>query len=100
MSNMSYCMFHNTNIDMQDCLNAFSEIDDAASEREWVMAHGSDEDKAEFEENYGTEIGLSDSEARAAVRMFEAVLGFAQDMGWCENVDYDEIEKSIAIRTA
>ena len=32
MSNMSYCRFHNTNIDMQDCIEALTERDISSQE--------------------------------------------------------------------
>lgn len=48
MSNMSYCRFHNTNMDLQDCNYALEEA---------------------LNENQG--MGLSDMELRAAREMYE-----------------------------
>lgn len=60
MANMSYCRFHNTNLDMQDCIDALYE---------------------------GTR--LSDDEFIACKNMFENVLEFFEDYDICE-VDWDE----------
>ena len=60
MANMSYCKFHNTNIDMRDCINALYD---------------------------GKE--LSDDEAIACKNMFESVLEFFEEHDVCE-VDWDE----------
>ena len=60
MANMSYCRFHNTNLDMRDCIDAL----------------------------YDGE-ALSDGEFIACRNMFEGVLKFYEGNDVCE-VDWDE----------
>ena len=60
MANMSYCRFHNTNLDMNDCIYAL---------------HDGEE--------------LSDDEFNACRDMFENVLEFLESNDVCE-VDWDE----------
>ena len=60
MANMSYCRFHNTNLDMRDCIGAL----------------------------YDGE-ALSDNEFKACRNMFENVLEFFESNDVCE-VDWDE----------
>ena len=60
MANMSYCRFHNTNMDMNDCLEALYDND-----------------------------GLSSDEYIACKNMFENVLEFFEGNDVCE-VDWDE----------
>ena len=60
MANMSYCRFHNTNIDMCDCIDALYDEEE-----------------------------LSDSEAIACKNMFENVLEFFEEHDVCE-VNWDE----------
>ena len=60
MANMSYCRFHNTNMDVDDCIEALYE---------------------------GTK--LSDDEFIACKNMFENVLEFFEEHDVCE-VDWDE----------
>lgn len=60
MANMSYCRFHNTNIDMRDCIDALYD-----------------------------EEALSDDEFIACKNMFESVLEFFEDYDVCK-VDWDE----------
>lgn len=66
MANMSYCRFHNTNIDMNDCLEA---IWDGET--------------------------LSDSEFIACKNMFNNILEFFEDYDIAE-VDWDEFYKWLA----
>ena len=66
MANMSYCRFHNTNIDMNDCLEA---IWDGET--------------------------LSDSEFIACKNMFNNILEFFEDYDIAE-VDWDEFNKWLA----
>lgn len=60
MANMSYCRFHNTNLDMNDCIEALYDND-----------------------------GLSSDEFIACKNMFENVLEFFEGNDVCE-VDWDE----------
>lgn len=60
MANMSYCRFHNTNLDMRDCIEALYDND-----------------------------GLSSDEFIACKNMFENVLEFFEGYDVCE-VDWDE----------
>ena len=60
MANMSYCRFHNTSMDMEDCIDAL----------------------------YGNE-ELSDDEFVACKNMFESILEFFEGYDVCE-VDWDE----------
>lgn len=59
MANMSYCRFHNTNLDMRDCIDALYE---------------------------GAE--LSDDEFKACKNMFGNILKFFEDYDVCE-VDWE-----------
>lgn len=60
MANMSYCRFHNTNMDVNDCIEALYE-----------------------------ETKLSDDEYISCKNMFENVLEFFEENDVCE-VDWDE----------
>ena len=60
MANMSYCRFHNTNMDVNDCIEALYE-----------------------------ETKLSDDEFIACKNMFENVLEFFEEHDVCE-VNWDE----------
>lgn len=60
MANMSYCRFHNTNLDVNDCIEALYE-----------------------------ETKLSDDEFIACKNMFNNILEFFEDYDVCE-VDWDE----------
>ena len=62
MSNMSYCRFHNTKIDMQDCLYAIEEREN-----------------------------LSDREYRAARSMFLSILEFFIEADIIEDYDDDAL---------
>lgn len=66
MANMSYCRFHNTNIDMRDCIDALYE-----------------------------ETKLSNDEFIACKNMFENVLEFFEGYDICE-VDWDEFNNWLA----
>lgn len=63
MSNMSYCRFHNTRLDLQDCLDAIS--DD------------------------GT---ISKEEARAGRHLFDDFLSFCRDNGIIESFDAETVD--------
>lgn len=63
MANMSYCRFHNTNMDMRDCINALYDGEE-----------------------------LSDDEAIACKNMFESILEFFEENDVCE-VDWDEFNE-------
>ena len=60
MANMSYCRFHNTNLDMRGCIDALYDGEE-----------------------------LSDDEFKACKSMFENVLEFLEDNNICE-VYWDE----------
>lgn len=64
MSNMSYCRFHNTRIDLKDCLEA--------------LRHGSIESKEEL---------------RNAISMFEMFLEFCKYEGIIEEFDEEAIQE-------
>ena len=65
MANMSYCRFHNTCIDMEDCIDALVDGD-----------------------------ALSEDELTACKNMFTDVLEFFEDYDICE-VEWDEFNKWI-----
>lgn len=66
MSNMSYCRFHNTNIDMQDCIEALTERDISSQE-----------------------------EKRSAKNLLISILDFCEEEGIIEGYDQQTIEKII-----
>lgn len=63
MANMSYCRFHNTRLDLEDCLDAIRE-----------------------------EKPLSSSEARAGRHLFDDFLSFCVDQGIIDSFDSEEVE--------
>jgi hypothetical protein len=64
MSNMSYCRFHNTKMDLEDCLDALRDE--------------------------GIE---SKSELNKGIRMFEMFLEFCEDEGIIENFDKEIVKE-------
>lgn len=66
MSNMSHCRFNNTQIDLEECLNAIEE--------------------QKIESLY---------EANKAKRMFEQFLGYCQDQGIIDGYDEDIVNEII-----
>lgn len=66
MANMSYCRFHNTRIDMMDCINAIEE-EESISEEELVQCK----------------------------KMFEHVLGYFEDECIIEEMNWDGFEEWI-----
>ena len=66
MSNMSYCRFHNTNLDLRDAIDAFEEL----AENEGVNEYGE---------------SLSTNEARALINLF------TQAQEWVNSYDIDEV---------
>ena len=68
MSSMSYCMFHNTSLDLRDAINAFEEL---------VESEGVDEDG----------YPLSSNEAQALIDLF------VQAQEWINSYDVDDIEQ-------
>ena len=64
--NMSYCRWYNTNIDVQDCFDAFENFDD------------------EYDE-------MSDEEVRAAKRMIKAMCEFLYEREVIEEYDYTRL---------
>lgn len=63
MANMSYCRFHNTKLDMEDCLDAIRD-----------------------------EKHLSAEEARAGRQMMEDILEFCRDYGIIDTYDSNAVE--------
>lgn len=63
MANMSYCRFHNTRLDMEDCLEALRD-----------------------------EKRLSPSEARAGRNLFDDFLSFCVDQGIIDGFDGETVE--------
>ena len=66
MSNMSYCRFNNTELDLSDCLNAL-----------------------DVEEN---EYKISENEVKCGVRMFEEFLNYCEEQGIITEYNSDQIE--------
>ena len=64
MSNMAYCRFHNTNLDMMDCIEAL-ECGDISS----------------------------DEEKNACIRMFSRIYDYFVDEGIIEDADDDAFEE-------
>ena len=63
MANMSYCRFHNTRLDLEDCLDAIN-----------------------------NEERLSEEEARAGRLLFDDFLSFCKERGIIEDFDQEEID--------
>ena len=63
MANMSYCRFHNTRLDLEDCLDAIN-----------------------------NEERLSEEEARAGHHLFDDFLSFCKEQGIIEDFDQGEID--------
>ena len=70
MANMSYCRFHNTEIDLDECLDA--------------LDYELDEDNK-----------LSEEEAKAAKRMFKRFLDFCKDEELIEDYNTEAIDRMI-----
>ena len=68
MANMSYCRFHNTRMDMNDCIEALRRIEDG------------DED-------------ISKEEAKYCIWMFDSITDYLYDEGLLEDFDYDAYEE-------
>ena len=62
MANMSYCRWHNTRLDMKDCLDSYRAGDDLSSE-----------------------------EHRSAKRLFEMVCSFLEEEGVIEEYDLSHV---------
>lgn len=63
MANMSYCRFHNTRLDLEDCIEALR-----------------------------NEERLSSDEAKAGRHLFDDFLSFCKEQGIIEDYDQDEID--------
>lgn len=68
MANMSYCRFHNTRLDMDDCIEALKRA-------EW-------DDKK-----------ISKEEIRYCKMMFDTIIGYLDDEGLIDEFDYDAYEE-------
>ena len=68
MANMSYCRFRNTNIDMEDCIDALKEI--------------------EYDDEE-----ISEEEAESCVEMFDSIIEYLDGEGLLKNFDYDAFEE-------
>ena len=68
MANMSYCRFHNTRLDMDDCIGALKRA-------EW------DDEK------------ISKEEIRYCKMMFDTIIGYLDDEGLIDEFDYDAYEE-------
>lgn len=68
MANMSYCRFHNTRLDMDDCIEALKRA-------EW------DDEK------------ISKEEIRCCKMMFDTIIGYLDDEGLIDEFDYDAYEE-------
>lgn len=68
MANMSYCRFHNTRLDMDDCIEALKRA-------EW------DDEK------------ISKEEVRYCKMMFDTIIGYLDDEGLIDEFDYDAYEE-------
>ena len=68
MANMSYCRFHNTRLDMDDCIEALKKA-------EW------DDEK------------ISKEEIRYCKMMFDTIIGYLDDEGLIDEFDYDAYEE-------
>ena len=68
MANMSYCRFHNTRLDMDDCIEALKRA-------EW------DGEK------------ISKEEVRCCKMMFDTIIGYLDDEGLIDEFDYDAYEE-------
>lgn len=68
MANMSYCRFHNTRLDMDDCIEALKRA-------EW------DGEK------------ISKEEVRYCKMMFDTIIEYLDDEGLIDEFDYDAYEE-------
>lgn len=68
MANMSYCRFHNTRLDVDDCIEALKRV-------EW------DGEK------------ISKEEVRYCKMMFDTIIGYLDDEGLIDEFDYDAYEE-------
>lgn len=68
MANMSYCRFHNTRLDMDDCIEALKRA-------EW------DNEK------------ISKEEVRYCKMMFDTIIEYLDDEGLIDEFDYDAYEE-------
>ena len=97
MSNMSYCRFHNTNLDVQDCIDAMRGLIGLAEDIEWLKScdyeNVSDDLKVE-QEMFNTHC-LSSSEANAASRMFQEILDYMLELDVINGYSKDTLDELI-----
>lgn len=96
MSNMSYCRFRNTNLDVQDCMETLTGLAGLQADIYWLENTGRDEEP-EMEElaDVFRHNKLSTDEARAASRMIKAFLDTMEELEIIENYDLWRIDDMI-----
>lgn len=68
MANMSYCRFHNTRMDMEDCIDALRDAEQGIEE-------------------------ISDSEINSCKRMFNNIMEYLDKQGILDGIDWDAYEE-------
>ena len=68
MANMSYCRFHNTRLDMDDCINALRDAEQGIEK-------------------------ISDSEINSCKRMFNNIMEYLDEQGILDGIDWDAYEE-------
>lgn len=97
MANMSYCRFHNTNLDLQDCLYALNDALEAKQNVEWLETYedASDDELEEARQEF-REMQLSVSEASAAREMISRFLDAMTDLCIIDGCDYNAMNDLIS----
>lgn len=95
MSNMSYCRFRNTNLDVQDCMETLIGLRDAADNIEWLKSHDGDQEEIEECEEIIYCNSLGASEARAATDMIRSFLDAMEDLGVIDGYDSYKVDEII-----
>lgn len=97
MSNMTYCRFQNTNLDVQDCMEALTNLADLREEMDWLQDHETaasedelDDMRAELQSSM-----ISTMEARSAKRMIASFLETMDRLGIIDGWDYAKAEEII-----
>lgn len=98
MANMSYCRFHNTNLDVQDCMEALIGLVDMYEEIDWLERNPSpsnNEELAEALDTYSRE-QLSADESRAAQNMIKSFLSTMWELGIIPEYSLGELSNLMA----
>lgn len=97
MSNMSYCRFHNTNLDVQDCMEVLTGMADLREEIDWLQDHETASTEDELDD-LRTELQsnmISTMEARSAKQMIDSFLDAMDRLGIIDGWDYEKAKEVI-----